>query len=159
MLFGQSVFQSVLDRLKADNDLAEHDSPTTTRVHGFKTGLAFDVMEGVSVSSARPDQAYLDNLGVDRPAEIVAQPAETPAAPPQPEPVMPDHLTRISPEEIAAELAISSRDTVQNLREKRRSFAKVNHPDGVALLFRENATRRMTIANLMIDEALKRLSR
>ena len=72
---------------------------------------------------------------------------------------MPEHLSRTAPAEIAAELAISAADTVQSLGEKRRAFAKANHPDRVAPQFRDNATRRMTLANLLIDEAVRRLSR
>ncbi|KQV64618.1 hypothetical protein [Rhizobium sp. Root1220] len=154
MLFGQSVFQSVLDRLKADDE--DGDAPEATassRIHGFTTGLAFDVMEGVSVTSARPDQAYLDNLEFEVQAAIEKDP------PQEPEPVMPEHLGRIAPHEVAAELAISSDDTVQSLGEKRRRFAKANHPDSVEALFRDNATRRMTVANLLIDEAVRRLNR
>lgn len=56
---------------------------------------------------------------------------------------MPNHLARIAPEEIAAELAIAATDTQQTLNEKRRAFAKANHPDGVAEPFRGNANRRM----------------
>jgi hypothetical protein len=72
---------------------------------------------------------------------------------------MPAHLTRTRPEQIAAELSISSRDTPHSLSEKRRAFAKTNHPDSVAPPFRENATTRMKIANLLIDEATRRLLR
>lgn len=159
MLFGQSVFQSVLDRLKADEDLDDDAIAVSPRIHGLLTGLAFDVMEGISVASARPGQAYLDNLepetvAVIEPAAIVPPPPE-----PEPEPAMPEHLARTSPQDVAAELAISARDTVQSLGEKRRSFAKSNHPDGVHPKFREPASARMTIANLLIDEAIRRLSR
>ncbi|WP_416064383.1 hypothetical protein ACK9YZ_15325 [Rhizobium sp. ZK1] len=148
MLFGQSIFQSVLERLKKE-DGGEAEEPAARRVSGFTTGLAFDVMEGVSAASQRVGEAYFDNLGPEPAIE----------APPPPEPVMPAHLARIAPEEIAAELAISSADTQQTLNEKRRAFAKVNHPDGVAQPFRNNANRRMTIANLLIDEAMRRLPR
>jgi hypothetical protein len=72
---------------------------------------------------------------------------------------MPDHLVRTTPQEVAAELAISAADTPLTLREKRRAFARANHPDGVELPFRDNATKRMMLANLLIDEALRRLSR
>jgi len=146
MLFGQSIFQSVLERLK-EEDAGEAEEPAARRVSGFTTGLAFDVMEGVSAASQRVGEAYFDNLGAEPAIE----------APPPPEPAMPAHLARIAPEEIAAELAISSADTQQTLNEKRRAFAKANHPDGVAQPFRDNANRRMTIANLLIDEALRRL--
>lgn len=152
MLFGQSIFQSVLERLKAEDEAAgEAEEPVAHRVSGLSTGLAFDVMEGVSAASQRVGEAYFDNLGAGTVAE------EAPA--PEPEPVMPDHLVRIAPEEIAADLSISSADTLQTLNEKRRAFAKANHPDGVAQPFRDNANRRMMIANLLIDEAMRRLPR
>ena len=151
MLFGQSVFQSVLERLKAEEETEEDaEAPAARRVSGLGTGLAFDVMEGVSAASQRVGQAYFDNLEPDTAVE---------APPPEPEPVMPDHLMRIAPEEVAAELAISAADTPQTLGEKRRSFARANHPDSVAPLFRDNATKRMMLANLLIDEALRRIGR
>ncbi|EJL50803.1 hypothetical protein PMI09_04839 [Rhizobium sp. CF122] len=156
MLFSQSVFQSVLDRLKAEDETVEQDAPASARVSGLNTGLAFNVMEGVSVSSARPDQAYFETLEFI-PPETVAEPLPPPE--PEPEPVMPDYLARITAEDIAAELDISARDTVQSLSVKRRAFAKKNHPDRVDPLFRENATKRMTTANLLIDQALRRIAR
>ncbi|MBX5046499.1 hypothetical protein [Rhizobium lentis] len=153
MLFGQSVFQSVLERLKAENETEEEaQTPASHRVAGLGTGLAFDVLEGVSVASQRVGQAYFDNLDA---AGVV----EKPAPPPAPEPVMPAHLNRMAPHEVAAELAISAADTPQTLGEKRRAFARANHPDGVALPFRDNATKRMMLANLLIDEALRRFTR
>lgn len=158
MLFGQSVFQSVLERLKAEDETAEDaEAPAVHRVSGLGTGLAFDVMafdvmEAVSAASQRVGQAYFDNLDLDPAAAL----AEQPGSAPPPEPVMPDHLARIAPEEIAAELAIAATDTQQTLNEKRRAFAKANHPDGVAEPFRGNANRRMMIANLLIDEAMRR---
>lgn len=158
MLFGQSVFQSVLNRLKEEDENASEDAaPVSHRVPGFTTSLAFDVMEGVSAPSARPGQAYIDNLE----AEAAIEPAEEAPSQPEPElePTMPAHLERTAPHEIAAELAISQHDTLQSLGDKRRSFAKANHPDSVHPLFRDNATKRMTLANLLIDEAIRRRSR
>ncbi|PDT15763.1 hypothetical protein CO670_16270 [Rhizobium sp. J15] len=156
MLFGQSVFQSVLERLKAEEEPDdEAEAPAAHRVSGLATGLAFDVMQGVSAASQRIGQAYFDNLELDAAAATAAEPAR----PPEPEPVMPDHLTRTAPAEVAAELAISAADTALTLGEKRRAFARANHPDGVALPFRDNATKRMMLANLLIDEALRRLAR
>ncbi|MBX5136234.1 hypothetical protein HJB79_04115 [Rhizobium lentis] len=152
MLFGQSVFQSVLERLRAEEEPPEEtQAPAAHRVSGLATGLAFDVMQGISVASQRIGEAYFDNLA--------SEPAAEEAPPPQPEPVMPNHLARIAPEEIAIELAIAAADTQQTLNEKRRAFAKANHPDGFAAPFRDNANRRMMIANLLIDEAMRRLPR
>ena len=121
-------------------------------------------MEGASAAGGqKPGQAYFDNLEFEAPPPApeapAAEPEPEPAPEPEPEPVMPEHLSRIAPAEIAAELAISSADTVHSLGEKRRSFAKANHPDRVLPQFRDNATRRMTLANLLIDEAVRRLSR
>ncbi|MDC9834313.1 hypothetical protein [Rhizobium binxianense] len=156
MLFGQSVFQSVLERLKAEHETEEDtEAPAAHRVSGLGTGLAFDVLEGVSAASQRVGQAYFDNLEQEAAAGLV----EKPAPPPPPEPVMPDHLTRTAPQEVAAELAISAADTPLTLGEKRRAFARANHPDGVAPPFRDNATKRMMLANLLIDEALRRIAR
>jgi hypothetical protein len=154
MLFGQSVFQSVLERLKAEHETEEDaEAPAAHRVAGLGTALAFDVMEGVSVATQRVGQAYFDNLEHEAAASV----AEKPAPLPEPDPVMPDHLTRTTPQEVSAELAISAADTPLTLSEKRRAFARANHPDGVALPFRDNATKRMMLANLLIDEALRRL--
>jgi hypothetical protein len=159
MLFGQSVFQSVLERLDAQEAGAgESDGSRSHRIQGLNSSFAAAVREGISAASMRPDQAYIDNLEFnDVPiADVtpVVESAET-----EPPPVMPSHLTRTAPEEVAAELAISSADTPHSLSDKRRSFAKANHPDGIAPAFRHNATARMMIANLLIDEALRRLSR
>ncbi|RUM23183.1 hypothetical protein EFQ99_24480 [Rhizobium vallis] len=156
MLFGQSIFQSVLERLKEEEATGETEEPVAHRVSGFSTGLAFDVMEGVSAASQRVGQAYFDNLELDA-AAIAPEPALAPE--PKTEPVMPDHLARIAPAEVAAELAISATDTPLTLSEKRRAFARANHPDRVAPPFRDHATKRMTLANLLIDEALRRIGR
>ena len=55
------------------------------------------------------------------------------------------------------ELAIHETDTAATLAEKRRAFARLNHPDGVKPEFRHNATLRMTAANLLIDQAIRML--
>lgn len=152
MLFGQSVFQSVLDRL--DDEGADDTGETVAHhIRGLNVSFAATVLEGVSAASSRPDDAYLENLG-----EEPTPPEAVEAAEPPP-PVMPEHLLRIAPADVAGELAITATDTAQSLGEKRRAFAKANHPDSVAPAFRDNATARMTIANLLIDEALRRLSR
>ncbi len=67
------------------------------------------------------------------------------------------HLLRLSEAEIAEELAISLDDTEATLTEKRRRFARHNHPDGAPPRWRDNATIRMKTANLMIDAAINRL--
>jgi hypothetical protein len=57
---------------------------------------------------------------------------------------------------IATELSITERMTVGELNRLRRRFALANHPDRVGSDERENATRRMMVANMLIDRAMKR---
>ncbi|MBN8951193.1 MULTISPECIES: hypothetical protein [unclassified Rhizobium] len=153
MLFKQSLFQSVLDRLDSEEDTSEEEE-AAHRIRGLNVSFAATVLGGETPEAHRPDEAYRDNLG-----DPIITPEPQPA-PQEPEPpVMPEHLSRISREEVAAELAITSDLTREALQEKRRSFAKANHPDSVAALFREQATARMTLANQLIDEAIRRLKR
>jgi hypothetical protein len=56
---------------------------------------------------------------------------------------------------IAAELRLGSARNGDDLRRIRRSFAMRNHPDRVPAWLRDEATRRMTIANAMIDSAMR----
>ncbi len=59
---------------------------------------------------------------------------------------------------MADDLKLSEARSAEALQSLRRSFARQNHPDMVGEEWREQATLRMKIANLLIDEALKRLS-
>lgn len=58
-------------------------------------------------------------------------------------------------EQVVDELHLTPNLTATDLMLRRRKFAKTNHPDRVPLAVREVATRRMTIANTVIDEALR----
>jgi hypothetical protein len=60
------------------------------------------------------------------------------------------------PQSVAAELAIATHMTLADLARLRRTFARANHPDRVTAPERENATRRMMIANMLIDREMKR---
>ncbi|RAX42630.1 hypothetical protein [Rhizobium tropici] len=153
MLFKQSLFQSVLDRLDSEEEPAEEEE-AAHRIRGLNVSFAATVLGGETPDAHRPDEAYRDNLG----DTIIPPEPEPESAPQEPEPpTMPEYLSRTSREEIAAELAITLEHTREALQEKRRSFAKANHPDSVAALFREQATTRMTLANQLIDEAIRRL--
>ena len=174
MLVGQSLFQSLLDRLGSDEEEKEAaEAPAAHRIAGLNSGFAAAVREGVSAAAAQPGQAYFDNLEpyVAAAAEEAAaaptarrpesEPEPRQPEPPQPEPlapVMPPQLARTSLEEVAEDLAIGAQDTLQLLADKRRAFAKANHPDSVAAPFRDKATIRMTLANRLIDDAIRRLA-
>jgi hypothetical protein len=59
-------------------------------------------------------------------------------------------------EAITDELGITAQMTSSDLNRLRRKFALANHPDRTGLDERELATRRMMIANMLIDRELKR---
>jgi hypothetical protein len=164
MLFGQSIFQSVVTRLTEER--SEDELPETGdsfHVRGLTSGFVASTDEPATIGTGT--EAYFAFLHdkADIPASILAEP-KAPAPPPQgpaplpkapPKPAVPVHLLRLSPGEITEELAISETDSEAMLNDKRRRFAKTNHPDSVAPEFRDKATIRMTIANLQIDQAIK----
>ena len=71
------------------------------------------------------------------------------AAPEPPPPPKSEH------EQVVDELHLTPSLTSTDLKLIRRRFAKANHPDRVPPAIREQASRRMTIANSLIDEALR----
>ncbi len=149
MLFGQSVFQSVVERLEReveDMPPAEEATPVFG-INSFSASLVFDTATQDPSCANRPLDSYLGFL-------------EEPTPPPAPEPErMPSYLEKTSLSDVSDELAITEKDTVETLGEKRRTFARANHPDAVSPQFRDNATRRMTAANLLIDQAIRFLER
>ncbi len=67
----------------------------------------------------------------------------------------PTPFSRLTPEEVAEDLGIQETDTAAIMLERRRQFARISHPDRVPEQWRDQANLRMTLANLLIDEALK----
>jgi hypothetical protein len=62
-----------------------------------------------------------------------------------------------SPEAILAELGLSERLTHDEISQLRRLYMWRNHPDRHSEAERENATRRVAIANMLVDRAQARL--
>lgn len=60
-----------------------------------------------------------------------------------------------NPEAVARELQLTPQLTARELERIRRNFALANHPDRVASGDHDLATRRMTLANMLIDQALQ----
>jgi len=56
---------------------------------------------------------------------------------------------------VAGELGLQPGLASQELARMRRAFALANHPDRFGPEHRDEATRRMAIANILIDRALK----
>jgi hypothetical protein len=88
------------------------------------------------------------------PADATAREEPVKAAPPEPPPPPPPP-PKSDQETVAEELHLTPGLTADDLKHLRRKFAKSNHPDRVDASAREQATRRMTIANVLIDEALR----
>ncbi|MBD9507596.1 hypothetical protein IB265_12475 [Ensifer sp. ENS10] len=142
-MFGMSVFQSVLERLKTEEeyepDPAEASRVTTPYAPVFASALSAESVGAASFGAV--ERAYLDAAFVE----------------PPPPPVMPDYLNRTGLAEVAEELALSDGETQVTLAAKRRAFAALNHPDRLPAAFRANATVRMKLANMLIDEASQQI--
>ncbi|MCQ4631170.1 hypothetical protein GB927_014040 [Shinella sp. CPCC 100929] len=152
-MFGLTVFESVLERLKAEARQAEEDEELeeegSGEIRGLTSGFTGLGMGGTFVSGSQAAAAYLD---------LYEEPAPMP---PEPEPLPPEpplHLLRIAPAEVAEDLALHGKESVDDLLARRRSFARENHPDGVPPDLRDNATLRMKIANMLIDETIRRIN-
>ncbi|MGL3607280.1 hypothetical protein ACSV9I_12255 [Rhizobium sp. G187] len=166
MLFGKSLFQSVVDRLadEATDDAIGHEDtaaqsrqPDAFRIRGLGSGFVPDTRDTGQETATVSRSAYLDVIEDLREIEE-ARLAVTPHQPPA-EPEPPAWLDRLSAEDIAADLAILPDDDRETLQDKRRRFARDNHPDRVHAQFARAATIRMKTANLLVDEALRRASR
>ena len=155
MLFGQSVFQSVVERLEREAE----DRPEEETHTSFGPRVIFDPGP-IAASSAADAQAEADNRPLSAYLDLLEDAPVIEAAPNkeefEPAP-MPDYLQKTSLTDVSEELAINDNDTIESLSEKRRAFARANHPDAVPAAFRENAHLRMTAANRLIDQAIRLL--
>jgi hypothetical protein len=151
MLFGKSLFQSVVDRLDEEAEEQVPAEEQTFRISGLPAGFVPTPPAAPSPPADPGTDQRLDAYLFLMPDD--AEPAEPePPAPPLP----PDWLGRLSREEIVQDLGIEPSDDREKLQERRRHFARDNHPDRVAADYREAATLRMKIANGLIDEAISR---
>jgi hypothetical protein len=97
-------------------------------------------------------QQPVSSLPPDAAAGFAALYAAEAAAAPIPSP----HISApCDPQTIAAELDLSPDLTIRDLERIRRTFALANHPDRLGSAQHGLATQRMTIANMLIDEALR----
>ncbi|OLP44268.1 hypothetical protein [Rhizobium oryziradicis] len=150
MLFGQSIFQSVVERLSLEDEEKPEDPPVVRayRVAGLSTGF---VQDNGLMQQAPADWAQ------DRYLDLMADGILPPVLPEIPAlPEMPAHLGRLSAAEIAEDLGLKDADDMVALQAKRRAFAMNNHPDRVDAAFADAAHTRMTIANQLVDEALQK---
>jgi hypothetical protein len=144
-VFGKTLFETVLDGMDVEDvDEDEEEAPVRrprVTVH-FLADTSF---------SDRADQRPLGELYED----FGEAPSAEPEAPPSHQ--LPEWLDRLSERDVADDLGLASSMTKSEIREKRRAFARGNHPDRVAEEFRAAATIRMTIANRLVESALRRV--
>jgi hypothetical protein len=69
--------------------------------------------------------------------------------------VCPHKPQKTEDERIAEELGLTPELRTIDLKRIRRDFAKRNHPDRFGPANRSNAQRRMSIANMLIDELMR----
>ncbi len=134
-------------RAALDRDEAPAESrsgPKSAHATSFEFRRVIDDMAGKLrsyVSARLLSRLYAEN-GVQSNAASIG-----PAPPPLP--------PRSEHEIVLDELHLTPGLTAADLLKLRREFAKINHPDRVLPPGREQASRRMTIANSIIDEALR----
>lgn len=140
-----SNFRSVLDMLGDDGADADAGEATPHSA-GYDTGgtwrssdqvqYAFDGMARAGGSAAldRVAMLYGENPATLREAPQIMHPKRS----------------------VAEELALHAGLSVADLHRIRRDFALRNHPDRVPRWQHDEATQRMTLANVLIDRALRR---
>ena len=64
----------------------------------------------------------------------------------------------IDPGDIARELNIGAATCLKDLLDARRTFARANHPDRMAMAYRTQSTIRMQVANRLVDDAIAKMS-
>lgn len=146
MILGLSLFDTVLSRLSQERaDAAVQRSAPWSGLRGFNASF---------VGAGSGPERGQDGEPLDSAASAYTSDMFAPPPKPAPEVSM---FKRLSREEIARDINLLASDTPAELHLKRRSFARINHPDRAPEDWRDAATTRMKIANLLIDEALKRI--
>lgn len=142
-VFGKTLFETVLDGIEVEEVEDDEDLPVRPpRVTAhFLADTSF---------TDRADRRPLGELYEDfgEPPDI------EPVLPIAPEP--PAWLDRLTEQNVIDDLGLVAGMAKSEIKERRRAFARGNHPDRVAQEFREAATIRMTIANRLVETALRR---
>lgn len=146
-VFGKSLFETVLDGMELETpEEDEADEIAPPRHPRVTTPFLADTS-----FTDRADQRPLGELYED-----FGEPqSDEPAVEAAPEP--PAWVDRLSEQEVAADLGLAAGMNRAEIRERRRTFARANHPDRVLEEFRAAATIRMTIANRLVEAALRRV--
>ena len=124
----------------------EPSRPKTSHPASFEFRRVIDDLAGKvrSYVSANILSRLYDETAAQPDARRRAERLPTPPRPPKSE-----H------DAVVDELHLTPNLSTGDLVKLRREYAKAHHPDRVLPDSREEATRRMTIANVLIDEALR----
>ncbi|MDF1609706.1 hypothetical protein PZ897_16080 [Hoeflea sp. YIM 152468] len=147
---GRGTFEDVLDRLGQERaDAALPGSGFWARIRGLNASFVGPTSKpDTQQDSERVHAAYYDHAGA-----VVAPP------PPPPVPAVDVSMfKRLGPEDIASDINLLASDTRTDLQNKRRAFARTNHPDRAPEEWRDAATIRMKVANRLVDDALRKIS-
>jgi hypothetical protein len=148
----QSDFASLLDDLISAARERERSESVSTPT------LRHDLLE--QLDRLQKDANFPQARKNGEAFEAYAEASQPAPAPPSDEPTLEpviDDLFYLDPGVIARELGIRKARTGDELDRARRSFAKQYHPDRVPEEMRERAKMRMQIANMLIDQAKRRV--
>jgi hypothetical protein len=147
-VFGKSLFETVLDGMDVEEEVDEDEDVPVRRPRIVAPFLA-----DTSLSDDGDARAPGGFGGL---YEDFGEPAAPEPAPPPPSPVPPAWLDRLAERDVVEDLGLAAGMAKSEIREKRRAFARLNHPDRVAERYRDAATIRMTIANRLVEAALRK---
>jgi hypothetical protein len=157
----QRPFASILDELVAVE--VDTDEDTSRTEIGSAPSIQFDYLAVAEELHSEKIRAAIDPAAVRYGEAVTIAEYELQALleeisiEPDEEPVV-DLPEACDPESIAVELGIATADLTR-LATIRRRFAFANHPDRVPTRLRARALQRMQVANMLIDEAERRLSK
>lgn len=162
MVGGLGSFDAVLDRVSNEHaDTTAHGSGPWTAMRGWNSSFVAASLRAQPWPSreqrvAAPSVDDNDASTLTPTPTLTPIPTLTPA--PRPKPAIDtSHFKRLSTEDVAKDINLLASDTLAELQSKRRSFARLNHPDRAPMELRQEATTRMKIANHLVDEALRRI--
>ena len=143
-VFGKSLFETVLDGMEVE-EVEDDEQASFLRRPRMTAHFVADT-SFADRAEQRPLGELYEDFGEPPPAEPELQPSLEP----------PDWLGRLSEQDVIDDLGLTPGMTRAEIKEKRRAFARGNHPDRVGEEFRDAATIRMTIANRLVEAALRR---
>ena len=147
-VFGKSLFETVLDGMETDEDEDEEDLAEPVYAKGLGGGFIIGATMGDDNAHAGFGHLYDDYL--DTEIDVAEPEIEISAEPPP-------WLERISSDQVSEDLTLVTGMTKLQLKARRRAFARANHPDTVLPEYREAANIRMTLANQLLDAAVRKL--